>query len=369
MIYFIFMTIVIATVSVVLFTYIPRDEALKAIQYSAWDMSASPESDIVLVYSLRSPGGTPPTFGADAGEDVYKMTYVWTFNGHAQSYRAEIPTELLEYYRAKPHDYTEYQRYALSDYDREVIRSFADAFKENGRRNKYTDDQIAMNIITFVYTLPYTSDLETTGFVEYPRYPIETLVEGGDCEDRAILISALLYELGIENIIIQLEDHAAVGLKDNGKYTGKYYNYNGTRYYYAEVSETSTSVGVIPPNINQTLVALYPVTPTPYFSSKINQYSAGRNADGLLYSLSGTIKNQGPGEGKNVTIRVVTTMSGLNGTAPPDKLILIGDLPEDYIADIESRISVPNGNSLVEIYLEGDNFDPIPISGFYVTGR
>jgi len=44
-------------------------------------------------------------------------------------------------------------------------------------------------------------------------------------------------------------------------------------------------------------------------------------------------------------------------------------LPEDYSADIESRISIPNGNSIVDIYLEGDNFDPVLISGFYVIGR
>ena len=371
LIFFVFMTFITVIVSAALFTYIPRDEALKAVQYSVWDRSASPETDIVLVYSSRSSNSDPLKFKSDAGEEVYRMTYVWSFDGYNQSYRADIPTELLEYYREKPHSFSEYQRYALSDYDREVVRNFAAAFKEHGRRYKYTDDQIAINIITFVYTLPYTSDLETTGFTEYPRYPVETLIEGGDCEDRAILISALLYELGIENIIIRLEDHAAVGLKDNGNYTGKYYDYNGTRYYYAEVFGTSATVGIIPPNIDPTLIDLYPVIPTPYFSSKISHYSAGKNADGLLYNLSGTIINQGPGESKNVTVRVVTTMagSGTDITAPVDKLISIGNLPEDYSADIESRISIPNGNSIVDIYLEGDNFDPVLISGFYVIGR
>ena len=367
--YFIFMTVVIVVVSAVLFTYVPRDETLKAVQYSAMDVFSSSESDIVRVYPSLFSNTEPPKFRADVEDDIYKMVYVWSFDGYRQSYSAEIPADLLEYYRAKPHDCSEYQRYALSDYDREVVRSFAASFKENGRRNKYTDDQVIMNIITFVYTLPYTSDLETTGFIEYPRYPVETLVEGGDCEDRAILISALLYELGIENIIIRLEDHAAVGLKDNGNYTGQYYDYNGTRYYYAEVFGTSATVGIIPPDIDPTLICIYPVTPTPYFSFKVNHYSGGRNTDGVLYNIYGTFKNLGPSEGKNVTVRIVTNLSGQGGTSPADKLIFIGDLPEDYSADIESRISVPNGNGLVNIYLEGDNFDPIPISGFYITGR
>ena len=364
MIYFVFMTVFILVVSAVLFTCIPHDEAFKAFQYSARDMYASSESDIVLVYPPLFSKTDPLKFSADVGDDAYKMTYVWNFDSYNQSYRAEIPIELLEYYRAKPHNFSEYQRYALSDYDREVIRHFAAAFKENGRRHKHTDDQIAMNIITFAYTLPYTSDLETAGVADYPRYPIETLVEGGDCEDRAILISALLYELGIENIIIQLENHAAVGLKDNGNYTGKYYDYNGTRYYYAEVSEGG-GIGVVPATINQNLIALYSVTKTPYFSSTIRHYSAGRNSDGYLYNLQGTVKNLGPGEGKNVTVHAVTTVSGSGSAVPADKFILIGDLPEDYSANIEAVISVPKGHGIVNIYIEGDNFEPITISGFY----
>ena len=34
-------------------------------------------------------------------------------------------------------------------------------------------------VITFVQSLPYTSDSVTTAFDEYPQYPMETLVEYG----------------------------------------------------------------------------------------------------------------------------------------------------------------------------------------------
>ncbi|MCL2863066.1 MAG: hypothetical protein FWE54_03115 [Methanimicrococcus sp.] len=369
MIYVVFMTVVVIIVSAVLFSHVPLDETMKAFSHSARDRSASPDTDIVLIYPSLFSRTEAPKFGGDLEGEVYKMTYVWKFDDYSHSYRAEIPAELLEYYRARPHDHTEYHRYALSDYDREIIRSFADAFLENGRRHRYTDDQIAMNIITFVYTLPYTIDFETTGFEEYPRYPIETLIEGGDCEDRAILIAALLYELGIESIIIQLDEHAAVGLKDNGNYTGQYYDVNGARYYYAEVSVEGSMIGVIPSHINPKLVALYPLIKKPYVSAEIQHQSAGRNADGNLYRLQGTVHNFGPGEGTNATVRVVTTMSGSSAAPQPDKLIQIGNMPEDSTAHINSLITVPGGSGVVDIYVEGDNFEPILVRGFYFNFR
>lgn len=367
LIFIIFMTVVVAVVSAVLFNYVPRDEAFKAFRHAARDVTALADSDIVVVYPPLSAAKDPLKFKADADDEVYRMTYVWNYDGSDQSYRAEIPADLPAYYRAKTHERPDYQQYALSDYDRDIIRQFAAAFQENGRRHRYTDDEIAMNIITFAYTLPYTDDMETTGFEDYPRYPVETLVEGGDCEDRAILISALLYELGMENIIIQLEKHAAVGLKDSGNYTGQYYEYGGARYYYAEVSGGNQTIGVIPPTVNQTLVALHPVVKVPSFLTDIRQYAAGTNAEGHLYTIQGTLKNDGPGGGKNISVRIVTTLSSadLKTPAPADKIISIGDIPEDCSADIESVIVISHGSGMVDILVEGDNFETFKAGGFH----
>ena len=48
-------------------------------------------------------------------------------------------------------------------------------------------------VVDFVQSLPCTVDDETTPYDEYPRYLVETLFDrGGDYEDTAILVAALL---------------------------------------------------------------------------------------------------------------------------------------------------------------------------------
>ena len=52
-------------------------------------------------------------------------------------------------------------------------------------------------VLSFVQSLPYTLDDVTTGYDEFRRYAVETLIEGGgDCEDTTILVAAILRGLG-----------------------------------------------------------------------------------------------------------------------------------------------------------------------------
>lgn len=69
--------------------------------------------------------------------------------------------------------------------------------------------------------ITYETDKESTGIAEYGRFPLQTLADGkGDCEDTAILVCAMLSQLGIESALIVTEDedggHAAAGLKLQG---------------------------------------------------------------------------------------------------------------------------------------------------------
>ncbi|WP_226479890.1 hypothetical protein [Natrinema amylolyticum] len=46
---------------------------------------------------------------------------------------------------------------------------------------------------SFVDTIDYATDIESTETIEYVRHPSETLVDGeGDCEDKAVLLAGLL---------------------------------------------------------------------------------------------------------------------------------------------------------------------------------
>jgi Predicted periplasmic protein len=362
------MAIAILIISSVLFTYVPKDEFYRAMDYSIRDLSASADHDIVLVYpSLRSEQKTMG-FNVSDTENSYQMNYYWNFDGNSQSYRASVPKDMYEYYRGRPHGHDNYQEYALSDYDREVVRNFAKAFQDHGNRYNYSDEQVALNIISFVNTLPYTYDLDSAGFDDYPRYPVETLVEGGDCEDRAILVAALLYELNQKTILIRLATHVAIGLEDNGNYTGQFYESGGVRYYYAGVATDESEVGIIPPEINPQLLRIHPVTKIPSLYADIYRSGIGLNSSGNYnYTLQGTVTNEGPGPLKNASLRIVTSEIGYNKNASdlPDVIVPLGDLPEDSDTEMKVIVPVPRSSGLVTIYIEGDDFEPFNSGGFY----
>ncbi|WP_318785293.1 hypothetical protein [Methanimicrococcus hacksteinii] len=361
------MAVCIAIISACLFHYVPPEYVKKTIVYTVRDIM-SPDGDIVIVYPPIT-GANPERFKLSDEGEAYNITYTWSYDRQIYSYAAEVPLELFNYYQNKSHTRRDYGQYAVSEYDRELVQKLAGSFRTHGDKNRYSEEEIALNVISFVHTIPYTYDIETTGFEEYPRYPAETLVEGGDCEDRAILAAAVLYELDIDCILIHLKNHMAVGLKDSGNFTGKSYKYNDTIYYYAGVADGETQIGIISPETDTTLIGIYPIEQNPVFSAKLNQYMIGFDDDSYKYVLQGNILNSGSGNGKNVTLRVETTLTGnaQNSENPPDQLIHIGEVPEDYNADIEVIVYVPRDIGYTTIYVEGDNFDPIDAAGFYFS--
>ncbi|ACX52446.1 copper amine oxidase domain protein [Ammonifex degensii KC4] len=92
--------------------------------------------------------------------------------------------------------------------------------------------------------IPYVSEEG-----EYPRYPVETLVEGGDCEDKSILLAALLRTMGYRVALLVFDDnpgHMAVGVECPDCW-GSYYLKDGVRYFYLESTAPNWSVGQVPP--------------------------------------------------------------------------------------------------------------------------
>jgi hypothetical protein len=97
-------------------------------------------------------------------------------------------------------------------------------------------------VLKFVQSLTYTADNATTpGYLEYPRYPVETLFEqGGDCEDTSILLAAILTEMGYDVAIIFFEgfDHMGLGIyvPEEKMYGNSWIYQDGRRYWYLDTS-------------------------------------------------------------------------------------------------------------------------------------
>lgn len=71
------------------------------------------------------------------------------------------------------------------------------------------DDEYVELLTAFVQSLPYASDYTQ------PRYPVETVVDGrGDCDDRSLLLAALLDRAGYDAALFYFGEanHVAVGV-------------------------------------------------------------------------------------------------------------------------------------------------------------
>lgn len=105
--------------------------------------------------------------------------------------------------------------------------------------------------------LPYVSEEG-----EYPKYPAETLVEGGDCEDKSILLAALLRALGYKVALLVFDGdpgHMAVGVDCPGC-RGAYYLHDGVKYFYLETTQPGWAPGEVPPEFVGARARLYPVS-------------------------------------------------------------------------------------------------------------
>lgn len=68
------------------------------------------------------------------------------------------------------------------------------------------------NVLAFAQRFRYALDSEDKGVPEYPKYPLETLVEDrGDCEDHAIVAAASLVQLGYDVRLVSLEYDSGPG--------------------------------------------------------------------------------------------------------------------------------------------------------------
>lgn len=190
----------------------------------------------------------------------YNQTYTWSYDGYTTEYFIGVPGSTYDYYKKQSHTSRNFDQYALSGKDQPILNQIVSRFEEMGNKRGYTKDENAMHLIAFVQSMTYTNDSMTTGYDEYPRYPIETLADGGgDCEDTAILAAALLREMGYGVVLLEFPHHMALGIAGSENIIGSYYEYNGTRYFYVETTAEGYHIGEVPPEIDSSKAKIHPM--------------------------------------------------------------------------------------------------------------
>jgi len=178
------------------------------VQLTVTDDSGLQQS-VELRIQVHEAGQAP----APVEVETITRTYNWAFAGRAHSLTFEFPSQLLDEYRAIPRGvppYREYDAYVLDPNDDALMQTLADELTLS------TYQSTVEQMLIFVQTIvQYTAD---PGLWDFPRFPMETLVDGiGDCEDSSILYASLIRALGYRACLAmvdtdgdQVADHVAV---------------------------------------------------------------------------------------------------------------------------------------------------------------
>lgn len=230
-------------------------------------------------------------------EMVYR-DYEWSYGGRKYSLHISILVGLYEYYKNRPRPpTTNYSVYVTDPRDDEELKDIVNSFNKFALEKGLSESEKINLMISFVQSLPYTSDNIITPYDEYPRYPVETLVDdGGDCEDTSILMSALLDQMGHDVILIALPRHLAAGV--SGSFYGSYYRFENKKYFYLETTGEGWEIGEIPEDFKGTSAHLYRIEPIPILTHSWEaKYITSETIE-----LTITVKNEGTAMARDVYV-------------------------------------------------------------------
>jgi len=263
----------------------PNHEAIEAIPLT-------PSSSVIgnvsatgsIYFHVSSPSGnvvycsnntTFTLFSFNASEDgsvkaqgdYYDVNFEWDYGGKHWTWNLSIPKSLYEAYKSVPESTrvkNGVEGYGLlTTTNNYYLQMIAEKLNEIASQEGYNEVNF---VLAFVQSLPYTSDSVTSGYDEYPRFPIETLADGGDCEDTSILFATITLIMNYGTVYINPPDHLAVGVlgyeapirEDAGK-RKSYYVYDGKTYYYCETTGNGWKIGELPDEFKDQEVHIYSI--------------------------------------------------------------------------------------------------------------
>ena len=294
-------------------------------------------------------------------DGFYKVKYSWEYDEVKWSFSVGIPENIYDFYRERTHYNDDLMHYVLSDYDRDYIREIVKSFRTGGEEWGLSDLDNVFNVVSFVQSLQYVSDETSRGEDEYVRYPLETLVDGiGDCEDMVILTAAILHEMGYSVLLVMLPEHLALAVKYDKDFPGTYYDYDGDRYYYLEMTGQGWDLGQIPLQYKNQEATLLPLVNRPVVRLLKGGYhydSYTSNMTSVIFHLECDVENIGPGPTQGLFVQVLVKPDAQANVAYAQKVFQLQELPEAGSATFQMTLSVPRpAQGILEFRLGGQNF-------------
>ncbi len=138
--------------------------------------------------------------------NCYRTINYYVSNGHiSKSYTCIFPRSTYNYYTDQPHPrhdlYSDWDDIALTfaSYctpDESEILKIAQAVKSQCI-NQSDDEEVINALLSFTQGITYKSEV-----LDRAKYPLETLMDKGDCEDLSIFFGSIVESLGYEAIIL-----------------------------------------------------------------------------------------------------------------------------------------------------------------------
>lgn len=335
-----------------------RREELEPFVTDALDMVET-EGDFDVTVTTTGPTGTrdydadwDPAFDGWTGrskpvrtddEDGFLRTFRWRYRGQYETWDVTVPGPLFEYYTER-HRTRSFGTYISDPFDKSLLADLADKIRSVGDERGLDQRQQINVAVRFVQSLEYTPDDETTGQIEYPKYPVETLVhDGGDCEDTSILLGALLRELGCEvaPIVLPNHHHMILGVSPTVDVNGRYYEHEGTRYYTLEATGYGWDIGEVPPHYSNASAQVYPVDTDPVL---VHEWAARPQDDGSV-AVTVDVANFGSVSAEALDVYVEFTDAD-DSTITREQLVRDTEIPPSVSKRYESTLSLPDDRQL-----------------------
>lgn len=290
--------------------------------------------------------------------EVISRFYEWSYGNESWTWNLEIPKDLYDYYRsierAPVADYSIYVTHPLDDLFCEELASRLSDEASNWGFDRLETLQF---VAAFVQNLDYLHEEE-----EYPNYPVETLVDkGGDCEDTAILMAALLQAMGYDAVLISLSSpyrgepgHMAVGVAFPGLSQGTRFTYENVDYYYLETTCVS-KLGYMPDEYFDYSASIYELVNKPVLKLSSLKWTIWGWPMNTL-TLEASVTNWGTSDAQDIYVRAF-----LHGNESGAKTSAVFDLEFGHRVShvVVERIEVPSrGQTLcVQLVLDGKVVD------------
>ena len=246
---------------------VPNNELIKLRE----DYDKLSESYDALMVEYQKTLGKVPLTPESLSTEIIEKEYTWFYKDNQWTISLAIPESIYDFYKTSERPPGEdYSPYVTHPYDDNYIKSIVEKINVISIQSSLTELEKVNLVICFVQSLPYTYDDVSTPFDDYPRYPLETLVDGGgDCEDTSILTAAILREMEYNVVLLLYPSHMACAVNIESVF-GSYYLIDEEKYYYLETTGEGWELGEIPDEFHGVSAQYCEMIPTPIITHHWN---------------------------------------------------------------------------------------------------